>query len=95
MSLEKNFQAKLIKKIKKLIKECIVLKIDPTFIQGFPDLLILSAKGWAALECKRSEKSSHRPNQDYWVQRCDSMQFGRFVYPENEKEVLDELQHTL
>lgn len=72
-----------------------VLKNDPTYIQGIPDLTILYNNKWATLECKRSDKESHRPNQDYYVSIMDKMSFSRFICPENEKEVLNELQSAL
>ena len=39
--LERDFQAKLIRDIKKRFPGCIVLKNDASYIQGFPDLTIL------------------------------------------------------
>lgn len=92
--LEKNFQSRLIKKLKKLFVGCIVLKTDPTYIQGLPDLLILYNNKWAALEVKRSSKASVRPNQKYYVKLMNKMSFARFINPENEKEILDELHKT-
>lgn len=91
---ERDFQAKLIKDIKARFDGCLVMKNDATYIQGIPDLLVLYEDKWAALECKVSEKASKRPNQDYYVSKMDEMSFSRFVYPENEEEVLDELQQT-
>lgn len=93
--LERDFQAKLIKEIKKIFPGCIVMKTDPTYIQGLPDLLILHNDKWAALEVKRSEKASKRPNQDYYVGKMDDMSFASFIYPENKEDVLDELRETL
>lgn len=93
--LESKFQASLIKTIKKRFKGCIVLKTDPTYIQGLPDLLILYKNKWAALEVKRSAKASHRPNQDYYISLMDKMSFARFISPEVKEEVLDELQQAL
>lgn len=92
--LESQFQSKLIKRLKKLFPGCLVMKTDPTYIQGLPDLLILFNDRWAVLECKKSGKASHRPNQDYYVDRMNEMSFARFIYPENEEEVLNELQQT-
>lgn len=89
--LERDYQAKLVKKIKKLYPECVVLKTDPNYIQGFPDLLILHGNTWASLETKRSESSSRRPNQDYYVEKLDGMSFAAFIRPENEEVVLNEL----
>ena len=91
--LENKFQANLIKKIKKLYPNCVVVKNDPTYIQGIPDLLVLEKDKWASLECKKRENARHQPNQDYYVGKMDDMSFSRFIYPENEDEVLDELKH--
>ena len=92
--LENRFKTELIKDIKKLFPGCIVVHLDPTEIQGIPDLLILHKDRWAALEGKRSEKASHRPNQDYYVDLMNKMSFAAFIYPENKEEVLDELQQA-
>lgn len=91
---ESAFQAKLIREIKKRFPGAIVLKNDPNYIQGFPDLTVLYKDHWAILEIKRSEKASHQPNQDYYVSQADRMSIGRFVYPENMMEVLDDLARS-
>lgn len=92
--LENKFQSDLIKEIKDMFPGCIVLKNDPNYIQGIPDLLILHGKRWAALECKKSKDAPPRPNQTYYVKRMNKMSFSRFIYPENKEEVLDGLQST-
>lgn len=92
--LENKFQAKLIKKLKKEYPGCIVMKNDASYIQGIPDLLVLYKDKWASLECKKTEKARHQPNQDYYVDKMNEMGgFSSFIYPENEREVLDELRH--
>lgn len=88
---ESKFQSNLIQKIKKLFPGSIVLKNDPTYIQGIPDLLVLYKDKWASLEVKRSAGASHRPNQDYYVNKMNKMSFSRFIFPENETEVLTDL----
>lgn len=92
---ENEFQAKLIKELKEMFPGCVVLKNDPTYIQGIPDLLILYNGRWASLECKRTTDSRKRPNQEYYVEKLDSMSFARFIFPENKEEVLNELQQAL
>ena len=92
---ENKFQADLIKELKEEFPGCIVLKNDPNYIQGVPDLLILYRDRWAALECKRKGDASHQPNQDYYISKMDLMSFARFVYPENKEEILNELQQSL
>lgn len=92
---ETTFQRRLIREIKLLFPGCIVLKNDAQYFSGIPDLLILYNNKWAALECKRFTDASRRPNQDYWVSRLRSMSYASFVFPENKKEVLYELQLAL
>ncbi len=92
--LENKFQAKLIKEIKRRFPGCIVMKNDPTYIQGIPDLLVLNNDRWAALECKKSAGAKKQPNQEYYVNQMNAMSFSKFIYPENEEEVLNELQQA-
>lgn len=94
MSKESSFQAKLIKELKDLFPGCIVLKNDANYIQGIPDLLILFKDMWAALECKRSGRASHQPNQDYYISEMNKMSYASFISPENKEEVLNELQRS-
>lgn len=89
--LESKFQSQLIRKIKNEFPGCMVLKNDPTYLQGVPDLTVLCGNKWAALEVKKSGNASHRPNQNYYVDKMNRMSYATFVYPENEKEVLAEL----
>ena len=92
--LESSFQAKLIKELKELFPGCIVLKNDPNYIQGFPDLSIFYRNRWAVLECKKSAKAKRQPNQEYYVDMLNEMSFSRFIHPGNKEEVLRELQHA-
>lgn len=92
--LEKTFQSNLIRELKNTFPGCVVLKTDPSYIQGLPDLLVLYKKHWAALECKRSEGAKRQPNQSYYLDTMDEMSFARYIYPENKEEVLDELQQA-
>ena len=96
MNKENAYQAKLIKRLKVLFPGCIVMKNDSGYIQGIPDLTVLYKDKWAFLECKRSEKDRKHPepNQELYIEKADSMSFGRFIFPENEEEVLSELQRA-
>ena len=93
--LERDFQSGLIQELYELFPNCLVLKLDANYIQGIPDLLLLWRDKWAILECKRSERSIHQPNQDYYISMMNEMSFARFIYPENKEEVLCELQSAL
>ncbi len=90
--LESEFQRNLIEELQGLFPDALIYKNETK--QGLPDLTVLYGKHWALLECKKSADASHRPNQDYYVQRADQMSFSRFFYPENKQEVLDELQQA-
>lgn len=94
LELERKFQKDLKRDLKEMFPGCIVTKLDANDIQGIPDLLVLHENKWATLECKRSAKAKHRPNQDYYVDKMNKMSFSRFIYPENKEEVLDDLQKT-
>lgn len=91
--LESQFQAELIKEIKTLFPGCVVQKLE-SYIQGFPDLLILYKSHWALLECKKEAGAKKQANQPYYVEMLDRMSFSRFIYPENKEEVLRELQRS-
>ena len=92
--LERNFQSALIKELKTLFKGCIVMKLDSSYIQGIPDLLVLYKNKWATLECKKNAGAKKQPNQEYYVGLMNEMSFSRFISPENKEEVLNELQQT-
>ena len=92
MSLESDFQAKLIKDLKIIFEGCIVTKLDAGHIQGIPDLLVLYKDKWATLECKKTARAKKRPNQEYYVTKMNEMSFSRFISPENKEAILDELK---
>lgn len=89
---ERDFQAWLIKELKRRFVDCIVIKTDPTYIQGLPDLLILYNDKWAALEVKRSASASHQPNQDFYIEKMNDMSFAEFIWPEIANDILDALE---
>lgn len=91
---ESEFQAKLIEEIKERFPGCIVMKNDSGYLQGIPDLTVLYRDKWATLEDKRNEKATHRPNQDYYVEKMNGMSFSSFIYPENKEEVLNAMEQS-
>ena len=91
---ESKFQAALIREIKERFPGCVVLKNDPNYIQGFPDLLILYRKHWAALEVKRAPTAPKRPNQEYYIGKLGKMSYASFIDPTNKEEILYEIQRS-
>lgn len=89
--LESKFQKELMDEIRDRYPGCTIMKNDAGYIQGFPDWLVLYKDKWALLEAKRKKNAKKQPNQEYYVDKHDSMSFARFVYPENKDEVLRDL----
>jgi len=92
---ETTYQGKLIGEIKKRFPGAIVLKNDTSYQQGIPDLSVFFGPRWATLEVKIDIDADEQPNQGYWVARMNDMSYSSFIYPQNEVEVLRELQHAL
>lgn len=90
--LENKFQSQLIKEIKKEFPGCVVLKNDSSYLQGVPDLSIFHNNHWAMLEVKKHENAKRQPNQEYYVDKLNEMSYASFIYPENKKQVMDELR---
>lgn len=95
MANENAFQASLVKELESRYEGCIVMKNDPNYIQGIPDLLIVHGDRWAALECKKSKDAKHQPNQDDYICQMNNMSYASFIYPENKDQVLEELDKAL
>lgn len=92
--LENRYQAYLVKELRKMFPGCIILKNDPAYLQGIPDLLILFNDQWAALEVKAYGDAPNQPNQVYYICEMNDMSFAAFIYPEIEEDVLYALQQA-
>jgi hypothetical protein len=91
---EAQYQAKLIKKLKRILPGCIILKNDPGYMPGVPDILILFRSQWAMLEVKMYVDSHFQPNQEYYVGLLNDMSFASFINPQIEEDVLYDLQQS-
>ena len=92
--LERNYQSRLIRRLERMFPGALIIKTDPRYIQGLPDLLILFDYRWAALECKQGPRSSRQPNQEWYVDILNKMSFASFISPDNEEDVLYALQQA-
>lgn len=92
--LEREYQAKLIKKLGRLFPGCFILKNDSSYLQGIPDLLVLYKDRWAMLEVKPSGNASFQPNQEYYLRMLNEMSFAAVIYPSNESDVFRDLQQA-
>lgn len=98
--LESEFQAHLVKRIKdEILPGSWVLKNDSGYQQGIPDLSIFYNERYAMLEVKprrpRPGSSDFEPNQEWFIELFNYMSFAACVFPENEQEVLNDLQQAL
>lgn len=74
---------------------CTILRNDPSSnFQGVPDITILYQDRWAMLEIKRDGKAKRQPNQAFFVDKFNDMSFCAFIHPDNEEDVLNDLQHA-
>lgn len=89
---ESVYQAQLMRKLRRMFRGCVILKNDTDYQQGIPDLLLLWEGRWAMLEVKAFENAPEQPNQDFYIRKFNGMSFASFIYPENERAVLRDLQ---
>lgn len=91
---ESEYQAQLVKTLNSMFTGCLVLRNAPDQLQGIPDLLILFEDRWAMLEVKLSFDAPYQPNQEYYIEVLDGMSFAAMICPENEEDVLYDLQRA-
>lgn len=92
---ERQYQIKLVKKIANLFPGVFIIRNDPRYVQGVPDILILHKKRWGMLEVKLAGDSAVQPNQKHYVKLFNEMSFASFINPENEEAVINDLQRSL
>lgn len=93
MKKEADFKSKLYKEIRNKFPGTEVIPNDAGYLQGFPDATVYFPNGkYVLLEGKRTENSARQPNQDYYVNDSPLSPNAMFVYPENKKDVLKEIE---
>jgi hypothetical protein len=93
--LESSFQGDFIKALEETFPDSIVLKNDPNYIQGIPDVTMLYGSRYFAFECKRSKDESRQPNQEWYVRHINKMGgYACFVYPENMEEIINDISQA-
>lgn len=89
---ETQYRMRLIRLLRDNFPGCIILKNDPSYMQGVPDIIILFGDRWAMLEIKRAEEANIQPNQVHYINLLNDMSYASFINPQNEEEVLYDLQ---
>lgn len=93
--LESQFQQSLIERLEKTFPGSIVMKNDPGYIQGIPDLTMLYKNKYFAFECKRSSTEKKRPNQQWYVDHINEMGGNAyFIHPDNVEEIIHDIQRV-
>lgn len=96
MVLERVYQPKFIKRLRREFPGIVIIKNDTDYQQGFPDWTLLYHQCWAVLEIKRKRPrpgtSDFEPNQEWFIEELDKLCFSACVYPENEEEIIDALK---
>ena len=96
MPLESYLERRVCAVIRKWDDHIWVQKNDPNIIQGFPDRVVFYKGKVAFLEFKKDRKAPARPNQEWYIKTLnEEFGFARFIYPENEIEVLEALKEFL
>jgi hypothetical protein len=90
--LERDYQPGLIDRICMRLPGCFILKNDEQYMPGIPDLIVLYGNRWVVLEVKKSANEPYQPNQEYYLEVLGQMSYTATIYPENERQVLDEVQ---
>jgi hypothetical protein len=91
---ERQYQAKVTKKIRNLFPGCMLIKNDPQYQQGIPDWTLLYGDKWGMIEIKASKNAPFQPNQEYYLEVLDDMSFAMVIYPEIEEDMLNALQEA-
>lgn len=92
---ETRYQASVVRRLENEFPSCVVIRLDPRLVQGYPDLLILHNDRWAMLEVKLTADAAQQPNQPYYVEMFDRMSYCAFIYPDIEDVIFDDLQQAL
>lgn len=98
MVLERVYQPKLIRRLRREFPGIVIIKNDTDYQQGFPDWTLLYHFTWAVLEIKKRKPrpgtSDFEPNQEWFLEELNHLCFAACVYPENEEEIIDALKST-
>lgn len=93
---EAKFQHHLKQRIEdEILPGSFVMENDASKIQGILDLTVLYKDRYGMLEVKESANAPYQPNQEFYIEKFNGMAFASVIYPENEEQVLSDLQSAL
>lgn len=94
---EGKFKQSFCRKLKRLGAVTVLqYKQDSTTVKGFPDTIVIFEGITIFIEFKASKRAKFQPLQKEWIKKLtDKNHFVWVAYPENEKEVLDEIRRII
>lgn len=95
MTLEKDFQAKFLTKLRKLGCKCYKQQMNATTRAGTPDVIVLLGPVWIMLEFKKAKNSPKRPGQQRNIDWANEVSFGWFVDPSCADEVYEQIKRLV
>ena len=96
MTPEGKFKKKVCSELRKL--GCTVLQYQQGVgtVKGFPDTIVIAEGITFFIEFKASKRAKFQPLQKEWIKKLnDNGHFAWVMYPENEREVMDEIKRIL
>lgn len=96
MTPEGKFKKKICGQLKKM--GCVVLQYTQGVgtVKGFPDTICIAEGITFFIEFKASKRAKFQPLQKEWIKKLnDNGHFAWVLYPENEKEVMEEIKRIL
>lgn len=95
MTLEKDFQSKIIKWLKS--QGCVALKYEQnaTTRAGVADIFFCKEGFYGFIEAKKAKNSPLRPGQKEFIMKMSEWSYGKIVFPENWDETKKELEQLL
>jgi len=79
-------------------KKCTVLQYQQGVgtVKGFPDTICIAEGITFFIEFKASKRAKFQPLQKEWIEKLnDNGHFAWVMYPENEKEIKEEIERLL
>lgn len=96
MTPEGKFKKKICTELRKL--GCTVLQYQQGVgtVKGFPDTIVIAEGITFFIEFKASKRAKFQPLQKEWIKKLnDNGHFAWVMYPENEREVMNEIKRIL
>lgn len=93
--LESKLQTKILQWLRKQGAFATKMQQNATTAIGVADIFFCKEGFYGFLEVKKSKTAKRRPGQEAFIKRMGAWSYARVVYPENWKEIREELEGIL